>query len=382
VIEASPPIAPPVAPPAAAPEPPRAESTLELGAANGANVARVAAQLEDLDDFPEATMPLVDAFRPSSGAVAAPAPLPAAGSLARPRTPVPAAGSLARPRTPVAAWAPSSPPFVAASPGVVADGRSHRPSSIAPLAVDVAGPHPNAHAMHMPPPRPSRSNGPLIGALVGAGVLAIAALVAAPVLTRLAFSSDEAPLAAVSSPSPRTAETVGVPHAEIDKAPATATQKAAGGDRIAEDDVPTASISSLASVPVSAPPSKDSRREPAPEAPPTGSPPARSATSPQTTTPGSKPAPSPAASAATPPPEAPAAAPEPPRPAPPPAAPRPVATTGTLQVSPTLRAVQVDGSYRRVKDGVVVLPCGPHKVQAGVSAPRVVDVPCGGSVAF
>jgi len=42
--------------------------------------------------------------------------------------------------------------------------------------------------------------------------------------------------------------------------------------------------------------------------------------------------------------------------------------------------VVVDGEYRRVKDAMVVVPCGRRKIRVGLLEERVVDVPCGGTI--
>ena len=73
-------------------------------------------------------------------------------------------------------------------------------------------------------------------------------------------------------------------------------------------------------------------------------------------------------------------------PLPPPAAATPapavVATTGTVRVDPNLRAVVVDGSFRRANDGVVVVACGSHRIKVGMKSEQSVNVPCGGSVSL
>ncbi|HSO37001.1 MAG TPA: hypothetical protein VLT33_30965, partial [Labilithrix sp.] len=85
---------------------------------------------------------------------------------------------------------------------------------------------------------------------------------------------------------------------------------------------------------------------------------------------------------------APLAAPGAPLPPPPapvaaaPAAPAAVASTGTVRVDPNLRAVVVDGSFRRANDGVVVVSCGSHRIKVGMNDPQTVNVPCGGSVSL
>ncbi|MDB5215509.1 MAG: hypothetical protein JWO86_3436 [Myxococcaceae bacterium] len=65
-----------------------------------------------------------------------------------------------------------------------------------------------------------------------------------------------------------------------------------------------------------------------------------------------------------------------------PAAPKPVATTGVVNVDPNLRAVVVDGSFRRANDGVVTVSCGSHRIKAGMKEAQTVNVPCGGAVSL
>ena len=84
---------------------------------------------------------------------------------------------------------------------------------------------------------------------------------------------------------------------------------------------------------------------------------------------------------------APAGAPLPPPPSAPavaaaPVAAAPAATTGVVRVDPNLRAVVVDGSFRRVNDGAVTVSCGSHKVKAGMKEAQTVNVPCGGAVSL
>jgi hypothetical protein len=57
-------------------------------------------------------------------------------------------------------------------------------------------------------------------------------------------------------------------------------------------------------------------------------------------------------------------------------------TTGVVRVDSALRAVVVDGSYRRANDGVVVLTCGTPRIKAGMKETQTVNVPCGGSVSL
>jgi hypothetical protein len=64
------------------------------------------------------------------------------------------------------------------------------------------------------------------------------------------------------------------------------------------------------------------------------------------------------------------------------AAPAAAATTGSVNVDPKLRAVVVDGSFRRVDNGVLTLSCGSHRIKVGMNDPQTVNVPCGGSVSL
>ena len=60
----------------------------------------------------------------------------------------------------------------------------------------------------------------------------------------------------------------------------------------------------------------------------------------------------------------------------------PAATTGVVRVDPKLRAVVVDGSYRRVDGGQVTVSCGPHRIKAGMNDVQSVNVPCGGATSL
>lgn len=60
--------------------------------------------------------------------------------------------------------------------------------------------------------------------------------------------------------------------------------------------------------------------------------------------------------------------------------PRVVTTTeGSIAPAPGVVAVKVDGTWRRVRAGTVAVACGRRRVEAD-GFPRVVDVPCGGTV--
>ena len=57
-------------------------------------------------------------------------------------------------------------------------------------------------------------------------------------------------------------------------------------------------------------------------------------------------------------------------------------STGIVRVDPNLRAVVVDGAYRRATDGVLTVSCGSHRIKAGMKDQQTVNVPCGGSVSL
>lgn len=67
-------------------------------------------------------------------------------------------------------------------------------------------------------------------------------------------------------------------------------------------------------------------------------------------------------------------------PAPQPAGPAP--TTGVVRVPIDDRfvTIMVDGGYRKVNNGQVVVSCGRHSVRVGMGSTQDVNVPCGGSV--
>jgi hypothetical protein len=53
-------------------------------------------------------------------------------------------------------------------------------------------------------------------------------------------------------------------------------------------------------------------------------------------------------------------------------------STGSVRVPAPYVVIVVDGQHKRVVDGRVVLPCGRHKIRAGMRDAEIVDVPCGG----
>jgi hypothetical protein len=65
-----------------------------------------------------------------------------------------------------------------------------------------------------------------------------------------------------------------------------------------------------------------------------------------------------------------------------PVAAAPAATTGVVRVDPNLRAIVVDGAFRRPNDGAVTVACGSHKIKAGMKEAQIVNVPCGGAVSL
>jgi hypothetical protein len=65
-----------------------------------------------------------------------------------------------------------------------------------------------------------------------------------------------------------------------------------------------------------------------------------------------------------------------------PVAAAPAATTGVVRVDPNLRAIVVDGAFRRPNDGAVTVACGSHKIKAGMKEAQTVNVPCGGAVSL
>ncbi len=67
----------------------------------------------------------------------------------------------------------------------------------------------------------------------------------------------------------------------------------------------------------------------------------------------------------------------------PPPAPVEVPKLGTIRFQNVeVLTVVVDGEHHRLRNDAVTLPCGRHRVRAGLNIERIVDVPCGGSVLF
>ncbi len=365
------------------------EPTLVLGGAGLFGMPNPEFKLDDLDDFPDATVPLGDAWRPCEEEEEERAPdLP--GHL---------------PSIMIASTLPWTP-----APPVPDPSGEARAASIAPLAMDVPArpdatvrmPVQPASPLPLPlmplPPQADHGgqNTGLMVALAAAGIFALGILsagasyalsssseapevAAAAAPTAASPAAPTAPAAVAPSaaptaaPAPRVGQTVGAGLGRVEL-PASAPQKAETQTRHDEEPIPTTSVGALTTVPKSGSRSSQSVADTlmAASGSERGSSP-RSASSPR------------GASPATPTPTSvyPAIEPEAPRAAPPPPPQaRPVSTTGMVRVSPTLRAVLVDGSYKRVNNGEVVLACGLHRIQGGFGQARVVNVPCGGTVNY
>jgi hypothetical protein len=255
-----------------------------------------------------------------------------------------------------------------------------RPTSIAPVALDVP-----SHVSHRPPvdatqklravhrtaPPASRGNNMFLAASLVAGSLAIVGVVAAFALTS-AFGDggSSSSSSGTASGSARKAEGKGVRVAIVDQ-PQTAPGKTEPSPA-ADDDEP-------AGVPISAIPSVSTHGGHA-HGGHTAPPPAHTGHGSPKTHGGAAHASKPAAggSPATPPAPAAAAAPEAPA-APPPPVEKP--TTGAIIIAsnPNVMTITVDGQYRRVSGGRVIVDCGFHKVRVGVSETQAINVPCGGA---
>lgn len=291
-----------------------------------------------------------------------------------------------RPQTPSASFTPAPLPSV-----VIAEPPQahHRPASIAPLAIDLA-------PVQMPPmarvpeatqklpamrvmPRANNKLNIIAGAIAG-GV----AICAAAIIGVVSLSSDDGGSASTSksqptvAAKPREAQQGSARSAVIETpetTPARAASPLAARD---EDGIPLSSPNALPSAPgAKGFAAQDDRNEPAPTPRmSTGSSNANAGTAKKPAAVAAKAAPEP--TPATQPAAQPAAAPAP-APAPAPRAAAATSTTGTIEVPANMMTVMVDGDYRRVQGGRIVVSCGKHRVNAGRGM-RDVDVPCGGSV--
>jgi hypothetical protein len=276
-----------------------------------------------------------------------------------------------------------------------------RPSSIAPVALDVTelprpARMPSVPAISAPIHMPSRAVAPkrgtsglAIGAIVFAAV-ALVGLVGVGGYTASRALSDKAETASVAPSEPAAAAQAGA----APEATPAAEPAAAGSSPIDVSSLPSAPVPGAAPrgftgsgsfvAPATPTPPPVVAASPAAAAAPAAAAPAGPANRSSGVSGGALPAPgsgskavtSTAAGAPLPPPaSAPAAAPAP-------AAPAVVSTTGTVRVDPNLRAVVVDGSYRRPNDGVLTVSCGTHRIKAGMKEQQTVHVPCGGSVSL
>ena len=283
-------------------------------------------------------------------------------------------------------------PFALVNPAraETAPANSTRPTSIAPIAMDVRSSRPDTHAQ--PPQRRAdrTTRLPRVTAAQAtaktrkaspAWIFAAAAIVVAAVGAPLAFVAGRADTASVRVVSPKTANVTAARRVVIATTPELAPQKAAllhlGGDGT---DTPTVDPNSLPSVaPNAAPPpfSHGMGSSPAAmNAPATanhgGTTSKASKVTANTATQKPVDPPPPATTVAA------AAAPPPPPSRPP----GPVAMTGVVIVSGSVMTIVIDGEHRRVHDGKIVVSCGKHKIRAGFSGTQRIDVPCGGAVSL
>jgi len=254
-----------------------------------------------------------------------------------------------------------------------------RPASVVPVAIEVAPARAVPDATLGPPARrhvpgiPS-SNTPVIAAVIAGGLALCAAAAIALVAIRGAGGPETSPKSTPTvAAKPREAQKGAVRSAVIEPPETTPQRAAAAPGTKDEDGTPVYSPDALPSAPSYV--GHDA----------TGS---STHGSSSTTSfgqaharPPSTPAPSTAKPAA---PVRPETAPEPAPPpvvaAPPPATPRaavPPPVTGIIEVPGSLMTVMVDGEYKRVRGGRIVVSCGKHRVNAGRGT-QVVDVPCGG----
>lgn len=277
--------------------------------------------------------------------------------------------------------------------------------SIAPFSIDVPSPPsgdgtqklPAAHAHPQQPryyvmqaaPPPKSNQMTVLAAAIGGGVaLCAAALIALIVFatseenTRTGAGPSSSPKPVTTAPLPKqAAQPLGPPkpreaqqssiRSAVIETPETTPRKV-DPPTPAQDESGTPVTSPLA----------------LPSAPSSSTPKGASAASADTNPPLVKePKEKKAKSSATvqpPPPPEPAAVAPPPSPPPTPApattpAPKVTSTVGTIDIPGSLMTVMVDGEYKRVSGGKVVVQCGRHKVNAGRGT-QIVDVPCGGSI--
>lgn len=376
------------------------------------------------DAFPEKTLEMrgnalskvaeaaaaLDANEPQQTEVLKRSDMPAMPSTQTVRGGMPATPPPTSVHTPAAALASHGAGWQKPNGAPVTQPHAQRPGSIAPVALDVAGlPRPAmpsipAHApvpsFHAQPPVKKGMSGLAIGGIVFAAV-AFVGLVGIGGFAASRALSDKTESASLT-PAVTTEGTPAAAAAPASEEPAAAA--AANAAAPADPSAPaTLDVSSLPSAPAPGAAPRGftgSGSFTAPSAPATvagtsaGLAPAapRSAGGSALAAPGQGSTSSGIKTTALPPPGAAAATPAPggSTPLPPPAA-APVAaapaaaapsSTGIVRVDPNLRAVVVDGSYRRAVDGVLTVSCGPHRIKAGMKEQQTVNVPCGGSVSL
>lgn len=260
---------------------------------------------------------------------------------------------------------------------------SRRPSSIAPVAMDVPPPvayrpAPDATQKLRAQPAPARvsakGSSMFLAASLVAGSLAVVGVVGAFVLTSTMGSSDDGSKSSAVTPvAPRKAEGKGVRVAIVDQ-PQTAgglAQPSEPKTANEEESAPGVPVGAIPSVSPHGSHAAHGGHAPAPHAthaaaPAAAASPAAPRTHAARPAAGTKELPPPSAAA-----DAPAA----------PPAPVEKPTTGTIVLAsdPNVMTVVVDGQYMRVSGGRVVVSCGFHKVRAGISGTQAINVPCGGT---
>lgn len=284
---------------------------------------------------------------------------------------------------------------------------TRRPSSIAPVAVDVAARPAMQSVPAFPPPArmpsyasmtPKRGLSGLAIGVIACSALALVGLVGIGGYAASRALSDQ-PAATASAPeAPAAAGLAGQGEpssAVVAPAPSAPAPAAPDAPNASPSSVGTGSAIDVSALPTAAPAGGAPRiatgrtsSPPVTVAAPAAAPlaaagPLAPAGAPASKGGGALPPPGGGKVASAP--LAPPGAPLPPPPAPAaaaPAAPAAASTTGTVRVDPNLRAVVVDGSFRRANDGVVVVSCGSHRIKAGMKGEQTVNVPCGGSVSL
>jgi len=285
--------------------------------------------------------------------------------------------------------------------GMQAPVAARRPGSISPVALDVGVARPAMQsAPAFPPPArmpshasmtpPKRGLSGLAIGVIAASALALVGLVGiGGYVASRALTEKSDPVALANAPE--SAAAAGLPTEEPSGAVVAPTAvNAEGAANASPGSVGTGSAIDVSALPTAAAPApriatgRTSTPSAPAAAPLAAAGPAAAAPAPVTKTSGGALPPPGGGKVAS----APLAAPGAPLPPPPapvaaaPAAPAAVASTGTVRVDPNLRAVVVDGNFRRANDGVVVVSCGSHRIKAGMKEQQTVNVPCGGSVSL